>query len=541
MIPLSVPNISGNELKYVKDCIDTGWISSAGSYVDRFEKHVVAEFVGSKYGIATMNGTSGLHIALLLSGVKPNDYVIVSNLTFVASVNSIKYLGADPILIDADVKNWQMDLDLLEEFLDIKTDIDINGNRILKSDGRIIKTIMPVHIQGNIFDMDRFKLICKKYKISFIEDAAEALGSKYKGKYAGTFGKMGIISFNGNKIISSGGGGVIVTNDKSIAKNAKHLTTTAKVDPMLYFHDKVGYNYRLVNILAAVGVAQMEKLPEFIIKKKFIGEYYRNQLSDIGDIEFQYISDKVNFNDWLFTIKSKSQKKLLKFLNKNNIMSRPFWMPMNQLPMYEKCHYVSKLDNSKIIHDTCLSIPCSTNISNQELKRVVSIIKKFFQLMYHLIKRLVDIVFSLILIVLLFPIFIVIIIILKFSGDGEVFYLQERVGYKNKNFKIYKFATMIKNSPNLGSGDVTLRNDPRVTYIGKYLRKSKINELPQIINVLFGDITLVGPRPLMKPGFDRYALKFQKNIYNIKPGLTGIGSIVFRDEENHDGFKFTSS
>ncbi len=151
--------------------------------------------------------------------------------------------------------------------------------------------------------------------------------------------------------------------------------------------------------------------------------------------------------------------------------------------------------------------------------------------MYHLIKRLVDIVFSLILIVLLFPIFIVIIIILKFSGDGEVFYLQERVGYKNKNFKIYKFATMIKNSPNLGSGDVTLRNDPRVTYIGKYLRKSKINELPQIINVLFGDITLVGPRPLMKPGFDRYALKFQKNIYNIKPGLTGIGSIIFRDEE----------
>ena len=227
---LSVPNISGNELKYVKECLDTGWISSAGSYVEKFEK--VADYAGAKFGIATVNGTSALHIALLLLGVKPNDYVLVSNLTFVASANAIKYTGAEPILIDANPHTWQMDLNLLENFLENKTITNDKGELILKSDGRCIRTIMPVHIQGNIFfDIDRFKSICENFKISFVEDAAEALGSKFKGKSAGLFGKLGVFSFNGNKIISTGGGGVIITDDPQIASRAKHLTTTAKVDP----------------------------------------------------------------------------------------------------------------------------------------------------------------------------------------------------------------------------------------------------------------------------------------------------------------------
>ena len=379
VILLSVPNISGNELKYVKECLDTGWISSAGGYVDKFEK-MVADYAGSKYGIATMNGTSALHIALILAGVKPKDYVIVSNITFVASANSIKYTGADPILIDVDPKTWQMDLDLLDKFLDKKTSINSEGERILISDKRRIKTIMPVHIQGNIFNVDRFKIICKKYNMSFVEDAAEALGSKFNGQSAGTFDKLGVFSFNGNKIISTGGGGVILTNDKFLAKKAKHLTTTAKVDPMLYYHDEVGYNYRLVNVLAAIGVAQMEQLPSFIKKKQFIGNYYREHLNSIGDIEFQQVYDEVEQNDWLFTIKTKYQKKLLKYLNSNKVMSRPFWMPMNQLPMYKNCHYVTKIDNCKNIHDTCLSIPCSTGINEKDLEKVIYTIKKFYKL-----------------------------------------------------------------------------------------------------------------------------------------------------------------
>jgi aminotransferase in exopolysaccharide biosynthesis len=374
---LSVPNISGNELKYVKECLETGWISSAGSYVDKFEQ-MVADYAGVKYGIATMNGTAALHIALLLEGVKPDDYVIVSNLTFVASANSIKYTGAIPILIDADPNTWQMDLDLLEGFLHNKTTLNSIGERILKSDGKCVRTIMPVHIQGNIFDVDRFKIICEKYNISFIEDAAEALGSKYKGKSSGTFGKMGVFSFNGNKIISSGGGGVIITNDESIAKKAKHLTTTAKTDPMLYHHDQVGYNYRLVNILAAVGVAQMEQLQEFVQKKQYIGEFYKSNLKGVGDIKFQNIKNDVEHNNWLFTIQTTKQKELLQYLNFNKILSRPFWMPMNQLPMYSDCLYINEIDNCRKIHDTCLSIPCSTGITDEDLELVVEKIKFFF-------------------------------------------------------------------------------------------------------------------------------------------------------------------
>lgn len=377
IVLLSVPNISGNELKYVKECLDSGWISSAGSYVDKFEQ-IVADYTGSKYAIATMNGTAALHVALLLAGVKPKDYVIVSNLTFVASANSVKYTGADPILIDADPKTWQMDLDLLDEFLDNKTSIDSGGDRILNKDGRCVRTIMPVHVQGNIFDIERFMLICEKYKMSFVEDAAEALGTKYKGKSAGTFDKLGVFSFNGNKIISTGGGGVIVTNDELLAKKAKHLTTTAKVDPMLYYHDEVGFNYRLVNVLAAIGVAQMEQLPSFVNKKQYIGNYYRKHLHGVGDIEFQHVYDEVEHNDWLFTIKTKHQKKLLEYLNCHKVMSRPFWIPMNQLPMYKNCNYITKIDNSKKIHDSCLSIPCSTGITEENLEKVVKKIKEFF-------------------------------------------------------------------------------------------------------------------------------------------------------------------
>lgn len=375
---LSVPNISGNELKYVKECLETGWISSAGSYVNKFEQ-MVADFVGAKHGIATMNGTAGLHIALMLNGVKPNDYVIVSNLTFVASANAIKYSGAEPILIDADPNTWQMDLDLLDEFFERKTFLNKKGERILKSDGRCVRTIMPVHVQGNILDLEKFMLICHKYGMSYIEDAAEALGSKYKGKSAGTFGKTGVFSFNGNKIISTGGGGVIVTDDNIIAKKAKHLTTTAKVDPMFYFHDMVGYNYRLVNVLAAIGVAQMEQLPNFIKKKQYIGEYYKEHLSKVGDIEFQHVNSDVEHNNWLFTIKTSKQKKLLSFLNANKVLSRPFWIPMNQLPMYEHCHYINNQDNSKLIYGNCLSIPCSTGITDEELEKVVIKIKNFFK------------------------------------------------------------------------------------------------------------------------------------------------------------------
>jgi len=373
LIPLSVPNIAGNEWKYVKDCLDTGWISSVGSYVTQFEQ-MVAQFAGAKYGVATVNGTSALHISLLLSGVKPDDYVILPNLTFVASANSIKYIGAEPILIDADPDYWQMDLDLLEEFLENETD-EKNGELIYIQDGRRIAAIMPVHILGNMCDMDRFASIIKKYPLPVVEDATEALGTRYKGKHAGTFSPLGCFSFNGNKIISTGGGGVIVSDNEELAKKAKHITNTAKASADEYYHDEVGYNYRLVNILAAVGVAQMELLPSFIKRKKEAVAFYKKELAGVADIRFQKESPDVETNGWLFTIQTKHQQQLLDHLNANKILSRRFWMPMNKLPMYKDCPYIQKKDNADYIYNTCLSIPCSTSITDEQLEIVAKEVK----------------------------------------------------------------------------------------------------------------------------------------------------------------------
>lgn len=372
-IPLSVPNIAGNEWKYVKECLDTGWISSVGSYVTKFEE-AVAAFSGAKYGVAVVNGTAALHICLILLGVRRGDYVIIPNITFVATANSVKYMGAEPILIDTDKESWQMDLDLLEEFLENET-YKKDGEVFYKKDGRRISLIMPVHIQGNMFDMDRFTSICKKHNIDFLEDSTEALGTKYKGKSAGRFSTLGVYSFNGNKIISTGGGGMIVTDDEYMAKKAKHLTTQAKADPFEYIHDDVGYNYRLVNILAAVGVAQMELLDGFIKRKREIVNYYKQELSSCGDIQFQKITEGVEDNGWLFTIQTSQQKHLLKYLNDRQIQARPFWMPMNKLPMFSECLFISKHHNSDYVYKTCLSIPSSTNLKNSELEAVVKTIK----------------------------------------------------------------------------------------------------------------------------------------------------------------------
>jgi perosamine synthetase len=374
LIPLSVPNIAGNEWKYVKECLDTGWISSVGSYVTQFEQ-MVADFAGAKYGVAAVNGTAALHIALLLSGVKQEDYVILPNLTFVASANSIKYLGADPLLIDADPDLWQMDLDLLEEFLENETD-EKNGELIYIQDGRRIGAIMPVHILGNMCDMDRFLSIVKKYPLPIVEDATEALGTTYKRISAGKFSPMACFSFNGNKIISTGGGGVIVTDDEELARHAKHLTTTAKARTDEYYHDEVGYNYRLVNVLAAIGVGQMELLPSFIKRKKECVAFYKKELEGVADIRFQKELPDVETNGWLFTIQTDKQIQLLEHLNANKILSRRFWMPMNKLPMYKDCVYIQKKDNADYIYNTCLSIPCSTNITDEELAIVVNEIKE---------------------------------------------------------------------------------------------------------------------------------------------------------------------
>jgi aminotransferase in exopolysaccharide biosynthesis len=384
MIPLSVPQLAGNEWKYVKDCLDTGWISSAGSYVSQFEQ-LVADYAGVKYGVACMNGTVGLHIAQILSGVTSEDHVIAPNITFIATLNAIKYTGASPILIDVDTQSWQMDLELLESFLQenvVFKEVEGKIYSFNKETNKRIKAIMPVHVLGNIGDMEQLQELAASYHIDIIEDSTEALGSRYKGKHAGSFGTFGVFSFNGNKIISTGGGGVIVTNDEALAQKAKHLTTQAKVSAMEYLHDEIGYNYRLVNVLAAIGVAQMEQFPTLLENKKIMDDYYRSELSGIGDIEFQMVLPCVEANCWLFTFKTKYMRLLLDYLNLNDIQSRPFWVPMNQLEMFEDDIYVTKSNNSLEIYNTSISIPSSAGITKAEMARVVQTIKTFYSRIY---------------------------------------------------------------------------------------------------------------------------------------------------------------
>jgi perosamine synthetase len=372
MVLLSGPNIAGNEWKYVKECLDTAWVSSVGSYVTKFEQ-MVADFSGCKYGVACSNGTSALHIALELCGVKRNDYVIAPNVTFIATVNSICYTKARPLLIDIDGGTWQMDLNLLAEFLEKETYIKGNFS-YLKKNNRRIPVIMPVHVLGNVCDMDKLVQIATKYKLTIVEDSTESLGSYYKGKHTGGFGTFGTFSFNGNKIITTGGGGVIVTNDEKLAKKAKHLTTQAKSDSFEYLHDEIGYNYRLVNVLAAIGVAQMEQLPDFIKRKQEIDAFYKKHLTGVGDIKFQMVSEDINPNCWLFTFSTSKQKQLLKALNDKQLQSRPFWIPMNQLKMFKKDIYITTNDTANQVYANCISIPCSTYITDAEMTLIVDVI-----------------------------------------------------------------------------------------------------------------------------------------------------------------------
>jgi perosamine synthetase len=376
MIPLSVPNLAGNEWPYIKECLDTNWVSSVGSYVTKFEQ-VVAEYTGARFAVAIANGTSALHISLLLAGVKPGDLVVMPNVTFVATANAVKYTGADPILIDIDPDTWQLHLDLLERFLKTACERVPGGLRHHET-GRLVTALVPVHVLGNVGDMARLVELAEEFGLPVVEDSTEALGTFVGGRHPGTFGRLGCLSFNGNKIITTGGGGMILTDDETLAKRAKHLTTQAKADPFEYFHDEIGYNYRLVNVLAAMGVAQMEQLPGFVSRKKEIAARYRERLGKLDGIGFQKTLSGVEPNEWLFTIRAPRQRDLLKYLNGLKIESRPFWVPMNQLPMLRNDLYVTEQNVSQAVYENCLSLPCSTSLTDAQHDEVCRTIENFY-------------------------------------------------------------------------------------------------------------------------------------------------------------------
>ncbi len=358
-IPLHEPRFIGNEKKYLNDCIDSTFVSSVGKYVDTFEKEF-AKTVGSKYAIATVNGTAALHVSLLLADVKKDNEVITQPLTFIATCNAISYIGAKPIFVDVDLDTMGLSPELLKNFLETNCEIQ-NSKCINKTTGKTIKVCVPMHTFGHPCKIEEIKEICDMWCIALVEDAAESLGSYYKDKHTGTFGKLGAFSFNGNKIITSGGGGVIVTDDEALAKRAKHITTTAKIPHKYeYVHDEIGYNYRLPNINAALLVAQLEQLEKFLVSKRELAKVYKEFFSTDG-IKFIEEPNNSKSNYWLQAVLLKNKKQrdeFLEFTNKNGVMTRPIWKLMNELEMFKKCQKTT-LENAKYLEERVVNIPSS--------------------------------------------------------------------------------------------------------------------------------------------------------------------------------------
>ncbi|WP_312813201.1 LegC family aminotransferase [Sedimentibacter sp.] len=376
-IPLSVPSIRGKELEYVTHAIETEWVSTNGPYVNDFENKI-AEYVKSKGAISCQNGTSGLHIALMLCGVSYGDEVIVPALTFIAAVNPVKYVGANPIFMDCD-ESLTMDSNKLLEFCQKECTYN-DGKLINKLTKKHIKAVIVVHVFGNMADMEKIVEIASHYNLKVIEDATEAIGTyynsgKYKGRFAGTIGDIGVYSFNGNKIMTTGGGGMIVSNREELLRRARHLTTQAKSDELYYIHDEVGYNYRMTNLQAAIGLAQLEQLENFIKIKEDNYKLYQKLIFEIPGLSMLNFKDSIRSNYWFYSLKldsiyAMSRDEIIKYLYINGIQSRPIWGLINeQKPYIDNQAY--KIDNAKFFIHHVVNIPCSTNLTSEDVKYVV--------------------------------------------------------------------------------------------------------------------------------------------------------------------------
>ncbi|WP_031482562.1 LegC family aminotransferase [Maridesulfovibrio frigidus] len=340
-LPLHEPVFPGNELAYTKECIDTTFVSSVGKFVDQFE-NMLADYTGAKRAIAVTNGTAALHMALMLAGVKNGDEVIIPGLTFVATANAVAYIGAIPHIADSEETTLGLDAAKLDAHLSEVAEVR-NGECFNKQTGRKIAALVPMHVFGIPSDIEGLLTLCEKFSIPMVEDAAEAIGSFYKGKHCGLFGKVASLSFNGNKTITTGGGGAILTDDDELADLCKHLTTTAKAPHKWeYFHDMIGYNYRMPNINAALGCAQMEKLDDIIVSKRKLAEAYAAAFANIKGVRFLTEPDGCKSNYWFCTIilekgMEAERDSILEATNGAAYMTRPLWTAMHKLPMFENC------------------------------------------------------------------------------------------------------------------------------------------------------------------------------------------------------------
>lgn len=363
IVPLHAATFCGNEKKYLNECIDSTFVSSVGEFVNRFER-IVAEFTGAERAVVCVSGTNALHMALMLAGVECGDEVLTQPLTFVATANAISYCGAMPVFVDVDLDTMGLSPSKMSEWLDANAEIR-NDKCFNKISGRIIKACVPMHTFGHPVHLDELVELCKKWHIELVEDAAESIGSYYKGRHTGTFGKIGILSFNGNKTITTGGGGMLLFNDADLADRCKHLTTQAKVPHRWeYRHDHVGYNYRMPNINAALGCAQMEELPRFLESKRATAEAYKKFFANHATIKFCTEPADTISNYWLCAVLMPGLEERNKFLaqtNDSGVMTRPVWELMNRLPMFETCR-CGDLSNAEYLADRIVNIPSSVRI-----------------------------------------------------------------------------------------------------------------------------------------------------------------------------------
>lgn len=374
-IPLCIPEIRGNEWQYIKECLDANWVSSVGPFVDRFESEMAA-YVGTEYAVATVNGTAALHIAVLVAGVQPDDEVLVSALTFISPANAIRYVGAWPVFIDAEPDYWQMDPQKVADFLE-KECHWVNGELRNKATGRRVKAIIPVHILGHPVDMNPILEVARKYNLAIIEDATESLGSRYKGDMVGQLGDIACFSFNGNKIITTGGGGMIVTDNEAWARKARYLTTQAKDDPLEYIHNEIGYNYRLTNVQAAMGCAQLELLDEYIQIKRSIAARYTAALAGTLGIMPMREAEGVFSIYWMYTVLvdaaqyGMDSRELLRQLRGSGIQTRPLWQPAH-LSLAHSQYQTYHCDVARQLNRDALSLPCSVGLTIAEQQRVLT-------------------------------------------------------------------------------------------------------------------------------------------------------------------------
>jgi perosamine synthetase len=376
-IPLCVPEIRGNEWSYIKECLDTNFVSSVGPFVDRFERELATR-VGARHAVATSSGTAALHVALLVAGVEPDDEVLVSTLTFIAPVNAIRYTGAWPVFIDAEPLYWEMDaakvLDFFEKECQWKS-----GELRNRHTGRRVRAIMPVHILGHPVDMDPILETARKYNLPIIEDATESLGATYKNRMTGRIGNIACFSFNGNKIITTGGGGMIVTDNEEWARKAKYLTTQAKNDPFEFIHNEVGFNYRLTNLQAALGCAQLELLDEFIASKRHIAEMYTQALANVPGLTAMQEAEWAFSVFWMYTMLvddtrfGMDSRALMRKLAEQNIQARPLWQPAH-LSLAHRAAYAVDCSVAERLNRQSVSLPCSVGLTSAQQERVLEVL-----------------------------------------------------------------------------------------------------------------------------------------------------------------------